>query len=360
MRFITNIFHSLSRGIGIFFQRSKNQKFKTVLISCFSLFMVLVMTGITFSATAVKIIEGDTTRTVYSIKKDLNRLFSDNNIHLNEGDSYNFSGWNEDLVTLDIFRAVNVSITVDGKTFDSNSRVSSFSELLGYNNIRLNEDDILSHNLDYRPKNGDQFVIQRVEYKSITKKDPIPFSVVEKNSGSLLKGNTKISTHGKEGETVSTYKEKYIDGVLVSSEFVDSNIVKNPIEQIILMGTADRVTPSVLEVPGNISFDSNGKPLNYKKVLNGKAAAYSARPGSSTASGRPAIPGHVAVDPRIIPYGTKMYIATPDNSYVYGYAVAADTGTALMEGKILVDVFFNTYQESANFGIKNVNIYILS
>ncbi len=155
------------------------------------------------------------------------------------------------------------------------------------------------------------------------------------------------------------YNEKYVDGQLVASDLIETNVIKEPIDQVTLVGTSDRYIPSILSVPGNLQFDQNGRPLKYKKVLNGKAAAYSARAGSSTASGRPAIPGHVAVNPNIIPYGTKMYIATPDGSYVYGYAIAADTGTALMEGKILVDVFFNTYEESAKFGIKNVNIYIL-
>ena len=65
-------------------------------------------------------------------------------------------------------------------------------------------------------------------------------------------------------------------------------------------------------------------------MFTATAVAYSARPGAGTASGRKAIPGHIAVNPNVIPYGTKLYITTPDNKVVYGYAVAADTGTALV------------------------------
>ena len=67
----------------------------------------------------------------------------------------------------------------------------------------------------------------------------------------------------------------------------------------------------------------------------------------------------MAVNPNEIPYNTKLYIASPDGSFVYGYAIASDTGTALMEGLIGVDLFYDTYMESALNGVKYVNIYIL-
>ena len=94
-------------------------------------------------------------------------------------------------------------------------------------------------------------------------------------------------------------------------------------------------------------------------MKNAVATAYSAGPGAWTASGRDAIPGHVAVDPDVIPYGTKLYIRTSDGSFLYGYAVAADTGVALNQGIIDVDLFFSTYEESCQFGKQLVDIYIL-
>ena len=67
--------------------------------------------------------------------------------------------------------------------------------------------------------------------------------------------------------------------------------------------------------------------------------------------------GTVAVDPNFIPLGTKMYIVSADGEYVYGYAIAEDTGGAI-KGKI-VDLFFNTYDECIEFGRRDVKIYIL-
>ena len=49
--------------------------------------------------------------------------------------------------------------------------------------------------------------------------------------------------------------------------------------------------------------------------------------------------GYVAVDPDIIPYGSKLYIMTKDGSWDYGYAIAADTGGAMLSGRVLVDQY---------------------
>ncbi len=55
-----------------------------------------------------------------------------------------------------------------------------------------------------------------------------------------------------------------------------------------------------------------------------------------------------------------MYIASSEgDSFLYVYAIATDTGTALMEGIIDVDLFYETYTESAINGKRIVNIYIL-
>ena len=71
------------------------------------------------------------------------------------------------------------------------------------------------------------------------------------------------------------------------------------------------------------------------------------------------LPGHVAVNPNLIPYGSKLYITSADGSFVYGYAIASDTGTALIDGTIGVDLFYDTYLESLLNGLRTVNIYVL-
>lgn len=74
---------------------------------------------------------------------------------------------------------------------------------------------------------------------------------------------------------------------------------------------------SDIPVPDDILFDENGVPLNYSRKLTGKSTAYCM--GHTTATGTSVHEGVVAVDPRIIPYGSKMYIV----SMTVGFTVTA-------------------------------------
>lgn len=101
---------------------------------------------------------------------------------------------------------------------------------------------------------------------------------------------------------------------------------------------------------------TNGAPPagSYSTILNLDATAYSS--GGYTASGtlatrNPSGYSTIAVDPRVILPGTKVYVSG------YGYASADDTGLAI-QGNI-IDVYFSTEAEALNWGIRSVQVYIL-
>lgn len=71
----------------------------------------------------------------------------------------------------------------------------------------------------------------------------------------------------------------------------------------------------------------------------------------TTKSGVPSGPGRVAVDPRVIPLGTELWIEG------YGPAVAVDTGSKIKNYKI--DVWFGTRKECIEWGVKTVKVEIL-
>ena len=105
--------------------------------------------------------------------------------------------------------------------------------------------------------------------------------------------------------------------------------------------------------------DSSGREVSYTKKLTGKGTAYTEEPGSLTATGREVEVGVVAVDPDVIPYGSRLYIVSADGKTVYGYAIAADTGGALRSGKVLVDLFYDTESQCKAFGRRDVIVYVL-
>ena len=108
----------------------------------------------------------------------------------------------------------------------------------------------------------------------------------------------------------------------------------------------------------NIELDANGVPTHYSRCITGKATAYYG--GTRTATGTRPMQGSVAVNPRQIPYGTRMWITSTDGSIVYGLGVAEDTGGFIYLKKgPTIDVYLNTYEDCVGWGLRNVNIYIL-
>ena len=70
-----------------------------------------------------------------------------------------------------------------------------------------------------------------------------------------------------------------------------------------------------------------------------------------TATGIPATRGVVAVDPNVIPLGTRLFIPG------YGEAIAADTGGAIVGNKI--DLLMESYSEAISFGRQDITVYVL-
>ena len=92
----------------------------------------------------------------------------------------------------------------------------------------------------------------------------------------------------------------------------------------------------------------------YSKAIQVRATAYTPYdPGCTgiTATGMKATKGVVAVDPRVIPLGSQVYVPG------YGVAIAADTGGAIKGNRL--DVCYNTLAEAYTWGVKNVTVYVL-
>lgn len=102
-------------------------------------------------------------------------------------------------------------------------------------------------------------------------------------------------------------------------------------------------------------------PKEYKQVISVKATAYAPGPhdngqwGNLTHIGTQVRPGIIAVDPKVIPLGSKVYIEYPDGTGAY--AVAEDTGGAIKGNRI--DVAKWTVGEAYKFGIQSAKVYVL-
>lgn len=256
----------------------------------------------------------------------------------------------------------NVRISADGKTFCVKAE-GCIADALDEAGIRLDRDDITSLPKD-APITCDLRVnVSRVDVVENVTLKTIDYKTEYKPDENYVLGYSKVVVDGEKGEIKKIVQSRYVDGKISSAKVLSTDI-KEPVNEVVVKGTSE-VNPieeqsvSQLDVPADFELDENGVPVSYTKVLTGKSCAYSASPSAYTASGLQVKVGYVAVDPKIIPYGTKLYIVSTDGKYIYGYAIAADTGVALLDGRILVDLFMGSYEDSVQWGAKQVNIYIL-
>lgn len=259
-------------------------------------------------------------------------------------------------MVISIFKTKTVSVTADGKTKDVKLALANVYDALNFAGYEVDDDDILSTSHNEDVENINAVTIKRVTYKTESSKEKIAYDTVKKNSDDVELGETKVKTEGKDGEKIVTREVKYIDGEKTSDKVVAEKTIKKPVDKVVLVGTNGAATSG----GAGIFTDSNGATVAYSQVLTGSGTAYTAPAGAGTATGVRAYHGGVAVNPNIIPYGSKLYIVSTDGSFVYGYATAVDTGGALMAGTAIVDCYYNTYDECVNFGRRDVNVYVLA
>lgn len=252
---------------------------------------------------------------------------------------------------------VTVAITADGTTRRVEAQSDmTVEELLSQEDIAYHVNDTVTPNLDTLLVDTDTVTVQRVELIEQTEQAPIVYDTLYRDTPLLKTGIRQVVQEGMDGLMETTYTQSVIDGVTGEAQITAQTVLRPSIDEVVLLGTGKAVSPLIFD----IEVDENANPVNYKRLLeNQSSTAYTARPGALTASGQPAQVGMVAVNPNIIPYGTRLYIASADGSFVYGCAIAADTGSALMSGSAGVDLFFDTYDECVQHGRRPVNIYVL-
>lgn len=259
-----------------------------------------------------------------------------------------------------------VTVNADGESVEVTSAAENVGELLNELGIALGEDDEVEPSADTPLSQNLTVNVLRVEYKSYTENEAVPFAQKTEYSDSMSKGSSKITQKGVNGKKSVVYKEKTVNGKVTETSIESEKEILAPIPQIKTVGThtggnkgviRNSAPISELKMPSKYSIGSNGVPTSYKYTIKGKAAAYCI-PGGTTSTGKKVKPGYIAVNPKQIPYGTEMYIVS-DDGIVYGYAIAADTGGFAKQGKFVVDLYMNSTSQCYAWGSRNVTIYVL-
>ncbi len=321
---------------------------------------------------------------------DKDEILKRSGISLGKNDTAELSQKNASDYVLTVTRKCEITLNDGGNAKKLIVLQTNVADALDTAGVTLGEDDVVSLSLTAPVCEGMTVSIDRVSYKTVSKTEELDHAAYEK----LAKSNDKLDDsavkEGQKGVVTHVYKNKLVNGKVEKSELIEQKLDKvtgtptttakksssqNTSGSSKTVKTAANISGAVayassgknvscvstLTPSKTILLDDNGIPVSYSKKITGSGTAYYDEYHTGlTSTGVKPQPGYVAVDPREIPYGTKMYIRSSDGKYNYGYAIAADTGGFIYNSSTVVDLFFYTRSEVYNFGRRNVEIYILN
>lgn len=280
-------------------------------------------------------------------------LLKEKNIKLEKDDKVlpNLKSKLKDDMKVTVKRAFKVNLVLDGQKREVITTENNVKNILKENDIQLSSLDEVIPSLNQKVKSNDEIKIIRVHEKVVTQKQEIPFMVDTVYDNTLEIGKSQKSQQGVAGQKEITYKIVFNDGKEIARNIITEKVISQPKNEIVKKGVKDFIVTS------------RGEVRRFKNTMQVVATAYTAgyestgkRPGDrgygKTCLGTTVRTGVIAVDPNIIPLGTKLYIESLDL-----IAIAEDTGGAIKGNKI--DIYIPELSRAQKFGKRNLKVYVL-
>ncbi|HEY0392940.1 MAG TPA: 3D domain-containing protein [Candidatus Elarobacter sp.] len=246
--------------------------------------------------------------------------------------------------------AVAVTVVVDGTERTLRTAAPTVADLLVQQGVAFDRHDRVTPAPATEVAQDAVVTVKHVDAWTETVRKPVAAKVVKRWAFTLPSGKTKIVDPGAPGVVETAYAvSRSADRRSVRRKALVSRVLRAPRSRIVAEGIGEYTALSALAQRG-----IQGTLRLASSALSMVATAYTASCGGCsgmTASGRPAGHGVVAVDPRVIPLGTRMYIPG------YGHAVAGDTGGAIRGHRI--DLGFNSNAQAYRFGRRSVTVYLI-
>lgn len=322
------------------------------------LLMAMLLCQAAFATTYV-ITDGPRVYTYTAFTSDPQTVLEGAGVELDERDSYT-----ADASAITINRAQSITVVYHGKASQVSSQGETVQQLLSRLDIEPEEEDVLSLPPETPVQDGmilriDRVVRQQQTYTVTDIRKEIPCT-----ADYLPAGTEDTLAAGHDGELLRTVEVTYTNGVETQRNILKEDVISPSAPRIVATGTGNplpafdpgaipRIGPDTITLP-------TGEILTYTHTGKIRATAYTHTDkgcNTVTATGSTVHIGTVAVDPRYIPYGTRMFIMASDGSYVYGVAEAEDCGGDIIGDR--VDLYLPTFEDCIAFGRRDCTVYFL-
>lgn len=346
-----------------------------------------------FAQTSYIITDGDRVTVHRSYSSDPYEVLTEAGIELEEEDTYE-TGYADGMNQITVRRMQMVTVINRGAQSVIGTYGETTGSLLARMGITPGTGDTLSCSSETQTYDGMTIELVHTETRIEEEDTVVPYPVNYYEDPDLEPGAEIVLVAGQNGLTHVKSEVTYRNGKEVSRVIVQETVKTKPVTQLVIRG----VDRTIMEQPadpepteqsvssgstssggssssgssssggsrydgsaetdGNVIMTSSGESYTYVDVMTCSATAYTCEGYvGHTYSGTLARVGAIAVDPTVIPLGTKMYVVSNDGQYVYGYCVAEDIGGGIKGNKI--DLYFDTYAECWDFGVRMCTVYIL-
>ena len=258
----------------------------------------------------------------------------------------------------------NQLVTVDncGEMIEVNTFGETVGDLLERLDIPTNGCFQVSHSLNTPTSDGLQLQVTCQTEREEVRLENIAFQTRYCQYPGLPEGQEQIVVAGTDGQKRIVELVSYTNYEEQSRTMVTETVLREPVDQIVMVGTGTegKLNTKAPAIGDGVIVLPTGEILTYSSTGKYKATAYTHTDAGCdmiTATGTIVHIGTVAVDPKVIPYGTRMYIVSNDGKYIYGLSAAEDCGGGIKGNRL--DLYFPTTSECFKFGVRGCTVYFL-
>lgn len=320
---------------------------------------VSVLSQTAFAKNTYVITDGDQVMVHTTYATDPTDVLNEAGLELTDADTFKTQP-GDGVSEITVRRGMNVIIDYCGEEMNVVAYGETVGELFAGLGIQPLEGSDVSASMEDVTFDGMFISISTTVLSTDTYTVSLPYKTIYQKTDLLKEGTEVVLVQGSAGQKICTADVTYRNAVEINRVVLSETVITEPVDRVVAVGTGDGSKKNGKPIIGDgVIITGTGDVLTYTHKDVFKATSYCRTDigGQITATGTVTRVGAIAVDPTVIPYGTRMFILTKDGQYIYGVATAEDCGGSI-KGKRL-DLFYETEREANNFGIRYCDVYFL-
>jgi len=307
------------------------------------------------------ITDGDAVKVHTTTTTDPAQVLAEAGFSLAEDDYYT-TAESDGVSEINVQRSQQIMIMNCGSRVEAASYGETLGQLLERYGIPTTGNYVVSLPLDTQTYDGMKVEVDCIITMEQTFTEELAYKTSYCYDPTKPEGTQVVMVEGQNGQVRKRADVTYVNSAETERSVLEETVLQSAVNKVVLVGTGteETITTNAPAIGDGVIVTADGQVLTYSHSDQFKTTAYThtdAGCNMTTATGTTVRWGTVAVDPKVIPYGTRMFIVSNDGQYIYGIATAEDCGGGV-KGKH-IDLYFPTDPECWAYGVRAATVYFL-